>query len=234
MFRRSVSLGKSIAILTAAFLLSAAAMVYLTPKAHGAEVFDLPKPSCYPISPSDVLAGKVVDVRLNMKAEVDVFIWWCNTPTGMVEHYRAGNFGTPCEECFRIDLASLSTDTLFAMDRAAFHRYANEAELARVHVAEAMYEPRCLINSTAATTQVLTATADRQIGPARLDDKGTIVRVSTAAAPSCYDWIRVGTSKVYCSAQGLKDTKAREIAPAGYVPCKVTTAPESGWPGASA
>jgi hypothetical protein len=228
---RHVSLSRGIGILVAGFLLTAAALVYLAPKANGAEVFVPQEPACYPVSPADLLAGKVIDTRISMKADVDVGIWWCSTDKGMQENYRAGNFGFPCEECFRIDFGKLTHANILQMDRAAFRRPVNEAEGARVAITEKLYEPRCTVLSTAATTQVLTATPERQIGPARLDDKGTIVRISTALPLSCYDWIKAGT-KLYCSAQGLKDTKARVVEPSGYAVCKLTKAPDDGWPDA--
>lgn len=186
-----------------------------------AEGFVLTKPSCYPLLTA-LTAGAVkdrgvIDARLLMHADTDVGLWWCEEPTGMQENYRTGNFGRPCEECFRVDI---DVDHLWEMDRAGTRRAATDAEMVQVLKAEALYEPRCVVPGTAKTTQVLSA-VDRIIGAAIAQ------RYPTTQRPSCYDWIRVA-SKLYCSVASQLDTKGAAIA-AGYVACKVTTAPAQGW-----
>jgi hypothetical protein len=188
-----------------------------------AEPFALPKPSCYPIP---LVSAGLIDARLQMRAEADVGIWWCETPTGMEEHYRAGNFGRPCEECFRVDI---TVSQLWDMDRAAFRRAITAAESEQLALAESLYEPRCAIDAgTAAATGVRDWTAEG-MGVIRLDDKGVQIRIDTTKRASCYDW-RVQAGKRYCSVAGLEDTKGRELDSNSFVACRIERAPAAGWP----
>lgn len=178
--------------------------------AHSADAFVLPKPSCY----LDAL-----DYRYKLADGPDAIVWWCSTPTGLEENYRAGEVGGIREFLFRIGGAGKD---LYAADKQIFIRAANEVESSVVESIEAAGEPRCAFTTTAKTTGVLDAAHI-----ARKDNSGVAIRVSTAQRPSCYVWQVVG-SKHYCAVTG-KDTKGRDLPAESYVPCKVVLAPEEGW-----
>lgn len=204
-------------------LLEVVALIWLRP-AH-AQTVDLMQPSCYPYLSAISGEGKVIDFRLLMRADTDVAIWWCEIARGIEENYRTGNFGRPCEECFREDI---SLSEAWTMDRAAFRRRSTASELDQLAKAENLYSPRCVTatGATTKTTQVLTS-ADGAIGPALTDAAGKVVRYP-AGPIGCSDWLRAGTKR-YCTVAGRTDTAGRPIT-TGYVICKVQTAPAAGWP----
>lgn len=186
--------------------------------AHAAEPFVLMKPSCYPAA-AVLGLGNSIDVRVKMADGPDVLAWWCATPTGLEENYRAGEYGSIFEQGFRDAIKSLKQ--LWELDKSRFYRPLSDREESILTQLDALYEPRCMVTSTAKTTQVLSAT-DRVVGaPIRQ-------RYPTTQRPSCYDWIESG-SKRYCSVQGQLDTAGKAIE-AGYVACKIALAPEEGWP----
>lgn len=186
--------------------------------ANAAEQFTLVKPSCYPVAALLGL-GNSIDVRLKMADGPDVIAWWCATPTGLEENYRAGEYGRIYEQGFRDAVKSLKQ--LWELDKSRFTRPLTETEDRILATLDAQYEPRCVATSTAKTTQVLSA-IDRVIGPAIKQ------RYPTTQRPSCYDWIDVGTKK-YCSVQGQNDSAGKPIE-AGYVACKIALSPDEGWP----
>lgn len=180
--------------------------------------FVLMKPSCYPTA-AVLGLGNSIDVRLKMADGPDVLAWWCATPTGLEENYRAGEYGRIFEQGFRDAIKSLKQ--LWELDKSRFTRSLTETEDKILTQLDTLYEPRCVASSTAKTTQVLSA-SDRVIGPAIKQ------RYPTTQRPSCYDWIDLG-SKKYCSVQGQPDTAGKPIE-AGYVACKISLAPDEGWP----
>jgi hypothetical protein len=195
------------------------------------EPFVLHKPNCYPIISSAFRS--VIDVRLDMGGELDALIWYCDADTGLEENYRVGSYGSPCDECFKQDVKSLTVDKLYELDRAAFSRPLKEAEQDKVEMLEKLYEPRCLMSATSVTTGVRMRNLDGTLGAVRVDDVGAKVSITVATAkPSCWQWIRAkaGDAVRYCSVTGQKDTLGREIGLDSYVQCKIAKAPAAGWP----
>jgi hypothetical protein len=180
------------------------------------EPFTLQPPTCY---------FNALDYRYELADPYDAIVWWCDGPTGLEENYRTGELGGIREFLFRISAAGKD---LWQADRLIFVRASNDRELTLVSKIDASAEPRCVFSGTAKTTQVLSATMDRTIGPARTDGAGKVIRWSTAPdRPSCWSWIVEGTKR-WCSVTGLLDTAGREIGPDSYVACKLVTAPVEG------
>jgi hypothetical protein len=193
------------------------------------ETFVLQRPSCYPIY--NALNRTVIDYRVDMRAELDVLVWYCDTPEGMEENYRVGSFGNPCEQCFREDITSV--DQLYVLDKGAFRRPLKEAETTKLAAVESRYEPRCTVFSDAKTTGVRGVDSARKITAAKLDEAGKKVSIDVATAKaSCWSWVRAraGYAERYCSVRGQTDTAGRVLGADSYVPCRMAKAPAAGWP----
>ena len=222
-------------MLLAGILIAIGLFLYVVNRATAAEVepaaFKLEKPPCYPLPMPGLasfvsIGGKVVDARVRMKDDADVVLWWCETPTGIHEQWRAGNFGAPCEEGFRVDITNLDLDSIFSIDTACTRRNATEKEAMRIEEAERLFMPRCPASGTAVTSVVRDKT-----GQPLLDAAGVQVRITTAtAATECWQWSLVGKN-LYCTVDAFTDTKGRKIT-GGYLPCVIKRAPKEGWPDA--
>lgn len=158
-------------------------------------------------------------------------VWWCDQPAGLETRWISGTAPgaiTPMTQAQAL-IAIAGSDPLELLKKAIV-RESTPSEMALVVKIELAHQPHCYVIGTAATAAVLTQTAQGTLGPPKLDAAGVGIRVVVAAPVGCNYRLAKETSKRYCSAENLTDTKVRRIEGDAWIACKIERAPAGGWP----
>ncbi len=178
----------------------------------------LPPADCYPNSDD-------FDYRYRIDEGPDAIIWWCDGAEGLQLNFRTGNYGSATDSKV---LNSIRTGgDSFAIDQAAFHRANTAQELAMIWELQRRYQPRCFPESSAATAQVYSSTADNKVGEPRFDKDHDTLSVSRDWVVAC-GW-RLAEEQRYCLVSNLSSTKGELVPLDSWVACRIERAPPQGW-----
>ena len=156
-------------------------------------------------------------------------VFWCDLPDGLHTRYATYTFGSVSQMVTALTSFQSGGEDIGPQILKFWIRAPTPAEMEVVAKVEIAHAPRCYVVGTAATAAILTSNAQGFISTAKLDASGVGIRVTVAAPLSC-DRLAKETSKRYCNAATLTDTKARRVEGDAWAPCKIERAPAGGWP----